>query len=87
MRDENPEIPNDRLHLDDIPPPRSSWDVIQKFALTFNGYEEIGEDECGVIANKRSPSTLSEMRGCLFYEQRRFRHFDQEPEKDSLIYI
>jgi hypothetical protein len=51
------------------------------FAATFNGYQALGHD-CGAFANaarwrweKRGelPATLTELRSCLWFEQRRAR--------------
>jgi hypothetical protein len=82
------EIPNNRLAIADIPVSNSEWDVIQRFALTFNGYSSHGSFEaCGKIANERRGATLTDLRTCLFFEQRRWRHFGYAPKSDDLAYI
>ena len=62
-----------------IPAQSATWSQVSKFALSFNGYEELG-DECGDIANstsaewdamRRLPTDIRVLRGCLFFEQRR----------------
>ena len=81
-----------------VPADDAGWDEIQKFALTFNGYERFPEDQCAVIANKVrqgfSDSSLrlndltnDELRGCLFFEQRRYRHFGEDPSGEDMRYI
>ncbi len=62
-----------------IPAEDATWSQISKFALSFNGYQELG-DECSEIANLTSvewdatgtlPTDIRVLRGCLFFEQRR----------------
>ena len=84
-------VPNERLVLNKIPTPESDWNVIQRFALTFNGYEAFGHDRCGELANARCQGTLLEseqslsvLRSCLFFEQRRWSHFGEAPEGHAL---
>jgi hypothetical protein len=74
-----------------IPGEQATWSQISKFALSFNGYEELG-DECGDVANSTAaewdatgalPSDIRVLRGCLFFEQRRTRmgmSFDFNPD-------
>ena len=58
------------------------------FALTFDAYEVLGSFEaCGEIANARNSETLTNLRTCLFFEQRRWRHFGEEPDSSSMEYI
>lgn len=67
-------IRNRDLLLSDIPKTIRNW---EKFALTFPGYEiHGGFDGCAAIANQRAPKTLTDYRTCLFFEQRRRRHWD-----------
>jgi hypothetical protein len=68
-------IPNDRLRPDDVPGPDADWGTIWEFAHTFDGYTHWGSFErCAVIANQRRDSTLTELRTCLFFEARAWRH-------------
>jgi hypothetical protein len=79
---------NAALRLEDIPPPDAPWSVIQRFALTFDGYGHWGSfEKCADIANRGEPSSLTEWRTCLFFEQRRWRHFGEEPEGEALSHI
>lgn len=83
------EITNKDLRLSDVPQRLVIWNErIQEFALTFNGYEfHGGFDECKAIAEKRSPTTLTDYRTCLFFEQRRWRHYGSDPEGEDLRYL
>ena len=81
-------IPNDQLKLESVPSPDADWQQIEQFALTYSGYTESGSFErCAEIANARCNSTLSELRTCLYFEQRRWRHFGETPTTDAMTYI
>ena len=70
---------------------------MQTFALSFDGYEHHGSyARCADIANRweaaykknRSrPRSLDDLRTCLFFEQRRWRHFDAFPDTEAMRYI
>jgi hypothetical protein len=86
------------LKATDVPPATASWGAIGAFALTLDGYDAIGQRECGVLANRvngefaKKPETLQalslrEARACLFFEQRRFHHFGWEPKGVGREYI
>lgn len=82
------EISNRDLQLADIPPPDAEWNEIGRFALTFNGYEHWGSfEKCAEVANRRLDGSLTELRTCLFFEQRRWRHFGYEPDEETMAYI
>lgn len=82
------EIANRDLSLADIPLPNADWDVIGTFALTFSGYEHWGSfEKCAGVANVQKDDTLSELRTCLFFEQRRWRHFGEDPDDEAMAYI
>jgi len=69
---------------------------IWKYALTVDGYNYASTHlarDCGELANERMhlfsktkswEGTFEELRCCLFFEQRRYRHFGYDPEGDSL---
>jgi hypothetical protein len=81
-------VPNRELLAEKLPPADADWDAIQRFALTFDGYKRWGSAErCGEIANARRHSTMTELRTCLFYEQRRWRHFGDVPDEAAMTYI
>ncbi len=90
------EIPNDRLRAVDVPSSGSPWAEVWPFALTFDGYA--WSDECGDIANGiqqeyresgglREDLTLEELRACLFFNQRSWRHFGEDPDDAGMEYI
>lgn len=89
-------IPTDLLAEDDLPPPNAEWEAIARLALSFNGYAY--SEKCGEIANAvaaafardhKVPGTLSldDLRACLFFEQRRWRHFGEIPDEHAMAYI
>lgn len=81
-------IPNEARRPKHIPSPDGDWGNISSFALTFHGYEAWGSFEtCAQIANEAKPSTLTELRTCLFFEQRRWRHFGEAPDDEVMGYI
>ncbi len=94
------EIPCDQLTAQDVPPRGADWSAVFAFALTYNGYARFdGEDgyaPCARLANtsrtrwdsqRELPETLIDLRTCLFYEQRRYRHFGILPAGDDARYI
>ncbi len=71
-----------------IPGTDAGWYEISMFALQFDGYKECGSAEaCAAIANAGRDNTLTELRTCLFFEQRRWRHFGEEPDEAGMVYI
>jgi hypothetical protein len=82
------QIENAALTTGDVPSRDADWDTISQFALTFDGYGCWGSfDKCAEIANARSHESLTELRTCLFFEQRRWRHFGQGPDADEMKYV
>ena len=70
-------IPNEQLVLERIPDPEADLasDEWGDFALTIKGYDVMGGFEvCADLANRGTPTTLTELRCCLFFEARRERH-------------
>lgn len=91
-------IPNDNLRHEHLPAPGASWEEIGKFALTFDGYAKgSGYGRASELANAVQARfqegggldalSLSDVRTCLFFEQRRYRHFGSDPEGDDLDYV
>jgi hypothetical protein len=81
-------IVNKDLTLSNIPNPDVSWFEIGGFALTFDGYDVWGSfDKCAEIANARRHESLTVLRTCLFFEQRRWRHFEENPDEETMVYI
>jgi len=82
------QIPNREISLEHVPPSDSDWSTIAAFALTYDGFTASGSFErCAEIANDHRHDTLSDLRTCLFFEQRRWRHYGRPPEGDDLAYI
>lgn len=92
------EIKNDDLSVHDIPPAdRENQQEIKEFALTFDGYEYWGSfDACADVANRwlqtwqkkrELPDSLTDLRTCLFFEQRRWNHFGHELDQEAQLYI
>lgn len=84
-------ISNEALDLAQIPPADADWKVIERFALTLNGYQEIGH-RLGELADTHAregtlPVELTELRACLFFEQRRWRHFEAPPQGKPMTHI
>ena len=68
-------IPNEQLLLDRIPDPEAELWGWERFAHTINGYEVMGGFQgCADLANRGTPTTLTDLRCCLFFEARRERH-------------
>ncbi len=83
-----PAITNENLSLTDIPNQIAEWGEISTFALTFDGYKRFDSfHECAEIANSRRHDSLTNIRTCLFFEQRRWRHFGEEPDNEAMTYI
>ena len=81
-------IENTQLGLSDIPASTSDWDTIQNFALTFNAFKIHGSfEKCAEIANNERHDTLTNLRTCLFFEQRRWQHFGDDPDEEAMVYI
>jgi hypothetical protein len=80
-------IPNERLRAVKMPPQDADWHEIERFALTFDGYKHWGSERCAEIANARQHGTLTDLRTCLFFEQRRWRHFGSAPDEENMAYI
>jgi len=83
------DIPNEALRVADVPDITAGWPEIAEFALTFDGYEYTGgQSGCASLAewmrdDWRDMHQLlahpSELRAALFYEQRRGRWTDTDP--------
>jgi hypothetical protein len=89
------EIANADLRIDHIPAPDASWSRITEFALTFNGYTHY-DGNCADLANRSAanfaetgdlPDSLTDLRTCLFFEQRRYHHFGHPPDEEALTYL
>ena len=69
------ELANPQLIIERIPDPDGDLWGWERFAHTINGYEVMGGfGGCADLANRGTPTTLTELRCCLFFEARRERH-------------
>ena len=90
-------IPNSQLLIDDLPSRRASWKNILPFAHSFNGYEYCGSvQKCREIAKQGVASykangdlklSLTDLRTCLFFEARRWKHLEKNPSNSGLEYV
>ena len=81
-------IDNEDLRLSDVPSESADWHDIVRFAHTFNGYSVHGSfGACGEIANEHRNETLTDLRTCLFFEQRRWNHYGRPPDAEAMAYI
>ena len=73
-----------------MPSEGAGWDDVSAFALTFDAYSyrddlgeyanQIAEDYRARGEDSMSGVPLDDLRACLFFEQRRWRHFGRNPE-------
>ena len=75
-------IASSELRLSDVPEESAHWSHIERFALTFDwrrGYQhyEPGDQD---LSKLNSSSSLEELRGHLFFEQRRWNDFGKKPD-------
>jgi len=90
-------IPNSQLIEKDVPSRRAGWGKIEDFALTYNGYTQWGSfKKCREVAKqginlykgkKELTQSLTDLRTCLFFEARRWKHFEKHPNKNGMGYI
>lgn len=78
------------------PPSKPILSALWRYALTFDGYSYARDHlntDCGDLANRRRQEyaksgewngTFEELRCCLFFEQRRYRHFGEGPGGEDL---
>jgi len=101
---------NERHVKINVPGPNAGWPEIAEFALSFGGYDYCGSFErCAELAHfvrrqyfetgKIDEETpLEELRSCLFFQQRAFRHCYQlgdfglgferdEPDEHTMEYV
>jgi hypothetical protein len=89
-------LANSELRLDRIPKASDDRSVVE-FALTFDGYSYYGgfaacADICNAagrnyFADGSLPRSLSDLRACLFFEQRRWHHYGEAPDAEARRYI
>lgn len=78
---------NSALSLDDVPGPETPVEAIARFALTFDWRRQWGSPQkCLAVANSKRHETLSELRTCLLFQQRAWRHAMAEPDAEAQAY-
>jgi hypothetical protein len=92
------EVLSEELSLSDVPRPNATWNEITWFAAHFNGYEHYGNKGVSEMANASvrywddyrkidDGLDLDKLRGCLFFESRRYHHFSHAPGADDTPYL
>jgi len=87
-------VPNGQLRVHAIPDHADSWDAVSSFSLSYDGYaywDDVSELATRSIRawtrSRTLPGSVDEFRGCLFYEQRRWHHFGEEPNGRGAQYV
>lgn len=90
-------IAHEALEPETFPRRGAGFDELLAFAFTFDGYERFGMEGCAELANaalsryyrERILPTggLDVLRGCLFFEARRWQLHRQEPDTKGLLYM
>ncbi|HVC68864.1 MAG TPA: hypothetical protein VNC61_01235 [Acidimicrobiales bacterium] len=87
-------VPNGQLRVHAIPDRSDTWDAVSSFSLSYDGYaywDDVSELATRSIRGwtraHTLPDSIDELRACLFYEQRRWHHFGEEPNGRGGQYI
>jgi hypothetical protein len=88
-------IPDDKLSLSNVPEENADWVTISRFALTFDGYEYPANWEAYSQTKEAFKAgtakfdlmSLTELRTCLFHEQRFQRWSVQPAYEPQLIFM
>jgi hypothetical protein len=87
-------VPNAQLQLATIPERGDPWDAVSSLSLSYDGYaywDDVTELATRSIRSwtrdRAVPGTIDEIRACLFYEQRRWHHFGEDPSGRGARYI
>lgn len=93
-------VSHEELTREHLPHPRAPFEDVVRFAATFDGYARFGMTMCGEVANRgfrqyldtgELPTwlrhDLDRLRGCLFFEARRWILLEREPDTRALIYV
>jgi hypothetical protein len=87
-------VPNGQLRVHAVPERTDTWDAVSSFSLSYDGYAYW--DDVSELATRslRSwtrahtlPGSIDELRACLFFEQRRWHHFGEEPNGRGAQYV
>ena len=86
------QIQTGELRAQDLPTTYGEWSEYARFAVTYSprDRESCAEFAASAFANWRRtsnvPSTLQELRACLWFEQRRWRFMGREPDAEGMQY-
>jgi len=87
-------VPNAQLRVHGIPDRGDSWDAVSSFSLSYDGYaywDDVSELATRCIRawtrDHTLPGSIDEARACLFYEQRRWHHFGEDPNGRGAQYV
>lgn len=89
-------ITNEDLTAEDFPGRGATFDVVQRFGYSFDGYAAFGMENCAAIANAalsdyyhndELPDDLDTLRACMFFEVRRWSLYEQMPDTRANIYM
>jgi hypothetical protein len=80
-------IPTSKLTKKHLPADDAGVSDLIAFAHTFDS-EEVGLsfDRLAEIANGKDHSSIDNLRACLFFEARRWRHIGDDPDQEALQY-
>jgi hypothetical protein len=87
-------VTNAQLRVHGIPDRGDPWEAVSSFSLSYDGYaywddvSELATRHVRVWTRDRMlPASIDEVRACLFYEQRRWHHFGEEPNGRGAQYV
>ena len=87
-------VPNGRLTVADVPRRGDPWETVSSFCLSYDGYaywDDVSELAARCLRrwtrHGAVPATIDEVRGCLFFEQRRWHHFGEDPNGRGAHYL
>ena len=91
------EIPNNQLTPEILPAGDADWKDIGRFALSFSAYSHFPGPELEDVSRTVEGAfeagsdlgsfTMSELRACLFWSQRRYRWLERHPDDTEMKYI
>ena len=87
-------VPNGRLDVEGVPRRGDPWETVSSFCLSYDGYaywDDVSELAARCLRrwtrDRAVPATIDEVRGCLFFEQRRWHHFGEDPNGRGAQYV
>ena len=81
-------VPTVELKIEDVPEPGANWQTIAAFALTYDPRElNAGASPALGLDDTSAYHAISELRGRLYVEQRRWNHYNREPDEAAMTTI